>query len=87
MEAKIKAMKEEEETGADARSGSFSEMSQKELEDSMAKTRDELEAAKAQKDFAKCMELQVCLFRQMLCARRSYGCDTVDDSCYFNNPT
>lgn len=60
MEAKIQSMEEEKKKSpAGGSGGNFSEMSQKELQDSMAKTRDELEAFKAQKDFAKCMELQV----------------------------
>ena len=59
MEDKIKAMEEEDE--AEKQDGSFSAMSQsqRELEESMAKTREELEAAKAQKAFDKCIELQV----------------------------
>ena len=57
MEDKIKAMEEEAE--AEKQDGSFSAMSQRELEESMAKTREELEAAKAQKAFDKCIELQV----------------------------
>lgn len=57
MEAKIKEM--EEEADAEVNTGSFSEMSQKELEDFATKTREELETAKTQKDFAKCIELQV----------------------------
>lgn len=57
MEARIKTM--EEEADAEVNTGSFSEMAQKELEDFATKTREELETAKAQKDFAKCIELQV----------------------------
>ena len=57
MEAKIKAM--EEEADAEVNTGKFSEMSQTELEDFATKTREELETAKTQKDFAKCIELQV----------------------------
>lgn len=57
MEATLATM--EEETATEANTGKFSEMSQKTLEDSMARTRDELEGAKAQKDFAKCIDLQV----------------------------
>ena len=57
MEDKIKAM--EEETEAEKQDGSFSAMSQRELEESMAKAREALEAAKAQKAFDTCIELQV----------------------------
>lgn len=57
MEAKIKAM--EEEADAEVNTGSLSEMSHKDLEDLATKTTGELEVAKAQKDFAKCIDLQV----------------------------
>lgn len=57
MEVKIKTMEENSEEEGSA--GSLSDLSQKDLEDAMAKTKDELEAAKAEKAFAKCMELQV----------------------------
>lgn len=57
MEEKIKVI--EEEVGADKSQGALKDLSQKELEDKMAATRDELEEAKSNKEFAKCSDLQV----------------------------
>lgn len=57
MEVKLKTM--EDEVEAEKQDESFSSMSQKDLEDSMAQTKEELEEAKAQKAFEKCIELQV----------------------------
>ena len=57
MEEKIKVI--EEEVGAEKSQGALKDLSQKELEDKMAATRDELEEAKSNKEFAKCSDLQV----------------------------
>lgn len=57
MEEKIKVI--EEETEAEISQGALKDLSQKELEDKMAGTRDELEEAKSNKEFAKCSDLQV----------------------------
>lgn len=65
MEEAIATMEDEKaraesQDGQEGAGGKFSEMSPKELDDLTTKTREELEAAKAKKDFVKCMELQVC---------------------------
>lgn len=57
MEVKLKTMEEEAE--AEKQDESFSSMSQNDLEDCMAQTKEELEEAKAKKAFEKCIELQV----------------------------
>lgn len=59
MEEKIKAI--EEEVEADKQKSTLRDLSQQELEDKMSATRDELEAAKTAKEFAKCIDLQVLL--------------------------
>lgn len=89
MEERVKAMEEEKATADTQEAGSggkFSEMSPKEIEELMGKTREELEVAKAKKNFVKCIELQVrsfhdtfaigwCSFRvdAFICRRRSEG--------------
>lgn len=65
MEEKIVAMEEEKaradsQQGGTGVAGKFSEMSPTELEDLTTKTREELDVAKGKRDFAKCIELQVC---------------------------
>jgi len=58
MEEKIKVI--EEAVEAEKSQGALRDLSQKELEDKMAVCREELEEAKAAKEFAKCIDLQVC---------------------------
>lgn len=57
MEEKIKAI--EEVVEAEKSQGALKDLSQKELEEKMTTTRDELEEAKSKKEFVKCSDLQV----------------------------
>lgn len=57
MEKAIKAI--EEEVEAEKSQEAVTAMSQKELDDSISSTKDELEKAKAAKEFTKCIDLQV----------------------------
>lgn len=57
MEEKIKVI--EEAVEAEKSQGALRDLSQKELEDKMAVCREELEEAKAAKEYAKCSDLQV----------------------------
>lgn len=69
MEAKLQTMEEEAKANGTKMGGKFSEMSQKELEDAMAETRDDLEAAKAMREFNECIDLQVGLEKKVFVSR------------------